>query len=279
MQLKALINNRAKAAGVSPQLMLQNYLLERLIDRIAHSSWRDAIIVKGGMLIGSLIGVDRRTTKDLDTTITGFHLTHETASHVFEDICKTPLDDDLEFSLIRTEDIREIDDYPGIRVHLQARYSPLTAHLTVDITTGDQITPEAIVYHYPFVFDEGSTTILAYPLETILAEKLETVLSRNTATTRVRDFYDIYALWRIKKDVCSIATLAIALRATCEKRNSALVLTRYPDLIDRMRHSKALSFQWDIYASKHTYATEITFEETLDTARAIMVAIEQEHGK
>lgn len=155
MQLKALISNKAKAAGVSPQLMLQNYMLERLIDRISRSSWRDCIIVKGGMLIGSLIGVDRRTTKDLDTTVRGFTLTHSKAAEVFGEICAIDAEDDLSFELLRTDDIRETDEYPGIRVFLRACYDPLAVPLTVDVTTGDKITPGAIAYEYPFVFDEG----------------------------------------------------------------------------------------------------------------------------
>lgn len=115
MQLKARINSRAKASGVSPQLMLQNYMLERLLDRISHSRWRDCIVLKGGMLIGSFIGVDRRTTKDLDTTITGLGLSHESAAAVFSEICQVGIDDDIAFELLRTEDIREADEYPGIQ--------------------------------------------------------------------------------------------------------------------------------------------------------------------
>lgn len=129
MQLKALINNKAKSAGVSPQLMLQNYMLERLIDRISRSRWRDFIVVKGGMLIGSLIGVERRTTKDLDTTVRGFTLTHEKIREVFGEICEVELEDDLSFELLRTEDIREVDEYPGIRIFIKAHYPPLAVLL------------------------------------------------------------------------------------------------------------------------------------------------------
>lgn len=266
MQLKALVNNRAKAANVTPQLMLQNYMLERFIDRISQSSWRDDIVVKGGMLIG----VDRRTTKDLDTTITGFALSHETAKRAFGEICAIELDDDLTFELLRTEDIREIDEYPGIRVYLQAKYHPLAVPLTVDVTTGDKITPGAIVYEYPFVFDEGSAKIMAYPLETVLAEKLETVLSRNTATTRIRDFYDVFELWRVKRDICNAKTLKAALVATCEKRNSTAILNRHSELVERMRQDGALATQWNKYASKHSYAADIDFSQTLDVVDEVM---------
>lgn len=269
MQLKALINNRAKASGVSPQLMLQNYMLERLIDRIARSAWRDSVIVKGGMLIGSLIGVDRRTTKDLDTTVMGFTLTHDKAAEVFGEICAINAGDDLAFELLRTEDIREADEYPGIRVFLRTRYAPLAVPITVDVTTGDRITPAAIAYDYPFVFDEGSARIMAYPLETVLAEKVETVLARNVATTRIRDFYDVFELWRVKGGQVDAETLGAALRATCAKRNSAAAIGGRGDAIAAMRGDDGLARQWVVYASKHSYAQGITFGETLDAVEEV----------
>lgn len=273
MQLKALINNKAKAADVSPQLMLQNYMLERLIDRISRSSWSDCIIVKGGMLIGSLIGVDRRTTKDLDTTVRGFALTHEKASEVFGEICGIDLDDDLSFELLRTENIREADEYPGIRVFLRACYNPLAVPLTIDVTTGDKITPDAIVYEYSFAFDEGSARIMAYPLETVLAEKIETILSRNIATTRIRDFYDVYELWRIKSNSIDPCILGEALSATCEKRNSREIVDRYVKILDKMRADNGLEHQWRTYVSKHSYASNLSFEETLETLQKAMESI------
>lgn len=270
MQLKALVNNRAKAAGVSPQLMLQNYMLERLIDRISRSRWRDSIIVKGGMLIGSLIGIDRRTTKDLDTTVSGFSLSHETAKEVFGEVCSIDIDDDLIFELTRTEDIREIDEYPGIRAFLKVHYPPLAVPITVDVTTGDKITPSAIVYDYPFVFDEGTARIMAYPIETILAEKLETVLSRNVATTRIRDFYDIYELWKTQRSRCDLPVLRQALEATCEKRNSLEAIAEYPQLVVKMKADDRLTKQWDKYTSKHSYASGIALSDTIDAVEEIM---------
>lgn len=273
MQLKALINNKAKAMGVSPQLMLQNYMLERLIDRISRSPWRDCIIVKGGMLIGSLIGVDRRTTKDLDTTVRGFLLTHSKATKVFGEICAIDAEDDLSFELLRTDDIREVDEYPGIRVFLRACYDPLAVPLTVDVTTGDKITPDAIAYEYPFVFDEGSATVMAYPLETVLAEKIETVLARSVATTRIRDFYDIYELWRVRGYAVHSYTLAQALVATCEKRNSWEAVEHCEGIIDAMKADDGLHRQWHTYVSKHSYATGLSFEETLDAVREVMGSI------
>lgn len=272
MQLKAIVNNRVKAAGVSPQLMLQNYMLERLIDRLSRSSWRDYVIVKGGMLIGSLIGVDRRTTKDLDTTVTSFTLDHDAAKRVFSDVCAVEVDDGLRFELLRTEDIREGDEYPSICVSLRASYPPLAVPLTVDVTTGDRITPSAIVYEYPFVFDEGSARVMAYPLETVLAEKGETILSRSVANTRIRDFYDVYELWRLKSDKVDAGTLGAALFATCEKRNSVAVMGSRAKLLAEMRCDDGLRRQWDRYAEKHSYARGIRFDETLEAVDEVSAA-------
>ena len=155
MQLKAIIGNRAKESGVPPQLVMQNYLLERLLERISLSLWRNKVVVKGGMLISSLVGVDRRSTKDLDATVRGFPLTHESAERAFREIAAVEADDDFSFEFVRTEDIREADDYPGIRVHLLASYDKMRSPVTVDVTTGDKITPDAVEYSYPLMFEIG----------------------------------------------------------------------------------------------------------------------------
>ena len=152
------------------------------------------MVIKGGMLISSLVGVDKRSTKDLDATVRGFPLTHENAERAFREIAAVKVDDDFEFEFVRTEDIRETDDYPGIRVHLLANYEKMSSPVTVDVITGDRITPEAIEYCYPLMFDDRALSLMAYPLATTLAEKLETVISRGIASTRPRDYYNLNML-------------------------------------------------------------------------------------
>lgn len=274
MQLKAIIKKKATDAGVSPQLILQSYLLERLIDRLSRSRWRDDVIVKGGMLIGSLLGIERRTTKDLDTTVRNLTLTHETAEEVFRDVCAVAVDDDIEFEFLRTEDIREIDEYPGIRVFLKAHYRPLAVPLTVDVTTGDRIVPDALAYDFPFAFDEGSARIMAYPLETVLAEKLETVLSRNVGNTRIRDFYDIHELWRTRGKHCDLETLGESLKATCEKRGSAEIVRSYEAGLAAIRESEFLTALWSSYLENHSYARGIGFVDACDSALHLMKVID-----
>lgn len=275
MQLKARINNKAKEAGIPPQALMQNYLIERLLVRLSESSWRTDVVVKGGMLISSLVGVASRTTMDLDTTVRGFNLTHESAESAFREIIAIPSDDDWEFVFDRTEDIRETDDYPGIRVHITAVYPPMEVPLTIDVTTGDKITPAPIEYDYPLLFDEGSIQLMAYPLETILAEKLETVISRGVVNTRPRDFYDIHMLWILHGRDCRIETLRKALDATCGKRGSSKRMALWDRVLGEVREDGQMLALWGKYTRKNPYAAEISLAECCETTREIMLSISE----
>lgn len=270
MQLKARINARAKEAGIPAQSMMQNYLFERLLERLSRSKWRDNVVIKGGMLISSLVGVASRTTMDLDTTIIDFTLTHETAKAVFREVAAESADDDWSFKFDRTEDIRETDDYPGIRVHLKAVYPPMSVPLTIDVTTGDSITPGPIGYDYPLLFDEGSVRLMSYPLETVLAEKLKTVVSRGVTNTRLRDFYDIHLLWRTKNDSCDIPTLRKALKATCMKRGSTERIARWQVVLDEVASDQTMLAFWDKYMKKNPYASGIELAQCCETTKEIL---------
>ncbi len=270
MQLKSIIKKMAEKIDVPSQLVLQNYMLERLLERISISPFRNEIIIKGGVLIGSLIGVDKRTTRDLDTTVKGLTLTHETLLQVFENICSIEIDDNIKFEVLRAEDIREIDDYPGIRIFLKASYSPISTPVVVDVTTGDKITPYEIEYSYPLRFDDRCISVMAYPLETILAEKLETVLARGIANTRPRDYYDIHMLWRLRNQECSIANLKSAIRATAEKRGSLQAIENFDHILTTIAEDEQMNSRWLSYANRFSYVRGIKFQETCDTAVVIM---------
>ena len=273
MQLKALVKARAKKANVSPQLMMQDYMLERLLERISLSKWRDQVIVKGGMLISSLIGVESRVTKDLDTTIRGFALTHDSAERAFRDICAIGVDDDLAFEYVRTEDIRETDDYPGIRVFLKANYAPMSVSLSVDVTTGDAITPDAIEYEYPLSFDDYSIRLMAYPLTTCMAEKLETVVSRGVVNTRLRDYYDIYMLWKVRRDELTLETLSAALKATAAKRGSLVELGSCSDMMKAVARDGIMLERWKAYAQDYSYVGELALQDACNAVDEIMSSL------
>ena len=177
-------------------------MLERLLERISLSPYKNNFILKGGFLISAIVGLDSRAIMDLDTTIKGITLTHESIYRIFKEICNVQIEDDVLFEAINTYIIRETDDYPSIRVSLKANYFPISIPLMVDVTTGDIITLSEIKFTLSFLFDSKTINILAYNLETILAEKIETILSLSTANTRLRDYYDIYILNTLYGDKC-----------------------------------------------------------------------------
>jgi predicted nucleotidyltransferase component of viral defense system len=270
MQLKAFIKNKAAEKHISAQLVMQNYMLERLLERIALSKYKYNFILKGGFLISAIVGLDSRATMDLDTTVKGFELTHEALRIIFEEICKVPVEDDIDFEIIGTVDIREIDEYPGIRVNLKANYPPVSIPLTVDVTTGDKITPREVEYTFAPLFDEKSISIMAYPVETVLAEKLETILSRGIANTRPRDFYDVYILWKLRGSQCSPATLRTALERTSEKRGSRALMAAYPAILANVLASEQMQGFWRKYQKDFSYASDISFEDTITAAKELM---------
>ena len=269
-QLKARINAMAKEAHIPAQAMMQSYLLERLLERLSNSPWRNNVVIKGGVLISSLVGVSSRTTMDLDTTVRGFDLTHKSAERAFREIISVHADDDWKFEFDRTEDIRETDDYPGIRVHLRAIYAPMAIPLTVDVTTGDKITPDAVEYRYPLLFDEGEIHLMAYPIETVLAEKFETIVSRGVTNTRPRDFYDIHVLMSVKGGCIDLEVLRDALESTCEKRGSWATITRWASILDDVASDTTMLAQWAKYARKNPYATGISLQECCMTAKDVL---------
>lgn len=241
MQLKAFIKNKAAEKNISAQLVMQNYMLERLLERISLSPYRNNFILKGGFLISAIAGLDTRTTMDLDTTIKGFTLTHEAIRTIFKDICAARIADDIEFEGVSISGIRETDDYPGICVALKANCKPIS--------------------------------ILAYNLETVLAEKLETVLSRNIANTRPRDYYDIHILYALRGTDCNKDMLRQALYRTAQKRGSGMILTDYNEIIKEIRESDILRKLWEKYSREYEYANDISFDATCSTIQTIMDAI------
>jgi predicted nucleotidyltransferase component of viral defense system len=278
MQFKSFIKKTAAEKHILAQLVMQNYLMERLLERIALSNYNNNFILKGGFLIAALVGLDSRATMDLDLTAKGINLSHENISEIFKEICSTKVHDDIAFSLIRISDIRENDDYPGVRVRLEANYLTLKVPIIIDVTTGDRITPKEIDYSYKLLFDERTISILAYNLETILAEKLETVLARNVVNTRPRDFYDIYILYALRGKECNVKILKRALQETTKKRNSSIILSDYHEILNAISKNKRLKEFWGKYQKEFEYAKDISYEDTCNMVMKIMSDVMGENG-
>lgn len=270
MQLKAILKNMAKQKNISAQLVLQNYMLERLLERVSVSKYHDNFILKGGFLIAAMVGLDTRATMDMDATLKGYPVNKETVQKMFEEICAIELNDDVTFTFRQIGEIREGDEYTGYRVALTADYPPMAVPLKLDITTGDKITPKEIEYSFKLLLEDRSISILAYNLETILAEKLETVISRSDQNTRPRDYYDIYVLMKLQSHNVDLSSLKDALAATCNKRGSAEVVKGYIQIMERVKNSTVMQEQWKKYQQEFDYASDITFEDTCDTVISVM---------
>lgn len=270
MQLKAILKNMAKQKNISAQLVLQNYMLERLLERVSVSKYHDNFILKGGFLIAAMVGLDTRATMDMDATLKGYPVNEETVQKMFEEICAIELNDDVTFTFRQIGEIREGDEYTGYRVALTADYPPMAVPLKLDITTGDKITPKEIEYSFKLLLEDRSISILAYNLETILAEKLETVISRSDQNTRPRDYYDIYVLMKLQSHNVDLSSLKDALAATCNKRGSAEVVKGYIQIMEQVKNSTVMQEQWKRYQQEFDYASDITFEDTCDTVISVM---------
>lgn len=273
MQLKAVINNIAKEKGVRPQLALQNYMLERFLERVSLSEYRDNFIIKGGFLIASMVGLDTRATMDMDATIKGRPVSQEAVQQMVEDIISVQVDDNIAFEFKSIEDIRDDDEYGGYRVALSANYEKMAVPLKLDITTGDKITPKEIEYEYKLMLDDRSIRVLAYNLPTILAEKLETVISRSNQNTRLRDYYDIYILTKVQAQNIDMHLLKAALDATVEKRGTINAIDNYEEIISSVRESDIMAQRWDMYRKDFSYAADIEFDEVCDAVLEIMKSI------
>lgn len=273
MSLKAYIKNKAVEKNIPAQLVMQNYMLERLLERISLSKYKNNFILKGGFLISAIVGIDSRTTMDLDGTIKGFDLSKESINDIFNDICKIDLKDNISFKILNLEDIREKDDYPGVRVKLHALYLPLKVPISVDITTGDKITPKEINYKFSSLFEDREIEILAYNLETILAEKLETILSRGIVNTRARDYYDVYMLYNLYKDKINYLHLKNAIISTTKKRNTIYILDDYKSILNQILENSDVVNLWNRYKDAFNYVKKVSFKRSLNIIDELMSEI------
>lgn len=268
-QLKGAIRNIAVSKSLHPQEVLQMFLFERILDRLSVSPWRDHFILKGGLLISSMIGIGERTTMDMDTTVRGIPMEEEQITEIVRSVIEQDMDDGIQFVFRSIEPIREDDAYNNFRVHLDARYGKINAPMKIDITTGDKITPAAVRYDFPCLFEEKRVPVMAYTLETILAEKYETIIRRNIATTRARDFYDLHTLFRIYRNDVRVDVLKEAITHTAEKRGSLDDMADWQDIVQDIRDEDALRQLWKNYQADNAYAAGITFDQVVDSVEEI----------
>ena len=272
-QLKGSIRSMAAKKNLRAQEVLQMFLFERILERLAGSTYKDNFILKGGLLISSMIGISERTTMDMDTTVRGIQMEEEELVKVIQKIISVDVGDGINFEYESIEPIREDDAYHNFRVHLRAKYGKIDSPMKIDVTTGDVITPSAIQYDFPMLFEDKSVSIMAYTLETILAEKYETILRRNIGTTRARDYYDLHTLFRSRKDEIRPDVLKAAVLHTAKKRDSAKEIEEWREILADIKAEPLMQSLWYNYVAENQYIGELSFEEVLKTIEEVALML------
>ncbi len=263
--VKARIKNKAGGDSDKSQILLRIYMMERFLERVALSKYRSNFVLKGGLLVTSLVGVDMRSTMDVDTTVKAIQLDEENARRILEEIMAIDLEDGMTFSITSVDQIMEGHEYEGLRFMVECSLDKLRQAIKIDISTGDKITPRAISYKLPLIIENRTIDLWAYNLETLLAEKLESIMVRSDANTRMRDFYDIHILLKSEDDRIDKKTLAAAFSATCRHRNSEKYIQSFEETMNLIRNSGKMKRQWDNYSKGSYYVGKISWDDVCDS--------------
>ena len=270
-QLKDLIRNMSKKKSADAQILMRNYMMERFLERISLSEYKNQFILKGGMLVAAMVGLDARATMDLDATIKGTNVSVEDVEMIISQIISIPLNDGVSFRIKRISEIMEEADYPGVRVSLETKFDGVITPLKIDISTGDVITPREIKYKFNLMLENRTIEVWAYNLETVLAEKLETVISRNVTNTRMRDFYDIYILQKLYGEQLSKDVLRDALVATAKKRETLeqIETEDIDEVFDEIQSSSVMENLWKAYQRNYSYSADIPWHTIMKSIRTL----------
>lgn len=269
---KSLIDkskNLAKENNISVNEVLQNYMFERILERLSVSKYKNNFILKGGLLLSSIMGIDTRTTMDMDTCIKGITLTDEELYVVLKEILEIKLEDNVVFTIKNHEPIKEEDDYGGLRYNILGVFDNLRIDLSIDIATGDLITPREIEYDYKMLFENRNLKIMTYNVESIIAEKFQTVVSRGILNSRMKDYYDLYYLITYKE--FSKNTLNIAIKKTFEKRKTNI--NNIDTTIKDIKNAEFVKELWDKYSSNYHYARDIDFKDIIGVIEKLSESI------
>ena len=280
-QLKDLVRNLSKKKSADAQILMRNYMMERFLERISLSEYKNQFILKGGMLVAAMVGLDARATMDLDATIKGTNVSVEDVEMIISQIISIPLNDGVLFRIKRISEIMEEADYPGVRVSMETKFDGVITPLKIDISTGDIITPREIKYNFNLMLENRTIEVWAYNLETVLAEKLETVISRNVTNTRMRDFYDIYILQKLYGEQLSKDVLWDALVATAKKRETLeqIETEDIDEVFDEIQSSSVMENLWKAYQRNYSYSADIPWHTIMKSIRTLYEIISENiHG-
>jgi len=254
----------AKKNKMPANTILQNYMMERWLERISISLYKDNFILKGGFLIASIVGIDMRSTMDIDTTLKGIPVNRESIAEILEEIFSVDVDDQVTFQVMNIKTIHDHDEYNNFRVTTEASFFSIKVKMKIDITTGDKIIPSEIAYPFKLMFEDRHISVKAYNINTILAEKVESILARNISNTRARDFYDVYILLKLKRNELNFRRLREAIWKKAEERNTLVYIENHEKYLNDINESTELLQVWDSYKKKYPYAGRIEFQEIIN---------------
>ncbi len=275
-KLKNIISKKAHGNSDISQKFYQLFYFERILERISISNYRGQIILKGGLLLTSIIGDDERTTKDMDATLKGISLTKTNVEKAFNEILHIDIDDGTSFQIVSIKDIRLEDEYGGFRLNILSKLGNNKTYITIELTTGDVITPREMKYNYNCIFEDKTIPIMSYTLETVLAEKFQTIVTRGLLNTRLKDFYDIYILINTKIDDLNRSNLIKAIKNTFKWRETNFDLEQFNEVIDDLSNDNNMNNLWNEYVSKNSYAKNVKFEDTINSLKEIIEILESE---
>ena len=267
--LKAKVSNLASSTNIPNKYLIQSFMFEALLKRISVSKYKDKFIIKGGLLLSSIFGVNLRSTMDLDTTIKGLPLDRTTITKVVNEIISIDLKDNIKLEIENIKDIREEELYSGFNVNLKAEFDGLRTNLMIDITTGDVITYKEVQFEYKTLFDNEIVNIMTYNYETIIAEKFEAIVSRNIDNTRMKDYYDLYMFVNLKWNDIDKTILRKAIFNTSKKRETLNYIEEADKYIELINEDSKLKSLWKNYQNNYAYAKDISFENTIAAIKVI----------
>ena len=275
-KLKSIVSKKSNGDNTIAAQLYQMFFFERIIDRMSFSKYRDNIILKGGLLLSSIIGEDMRTTRDMDATLKSLPLEKSKVLSIMDEILSIDIDDNVKFEIVDIKDIREEDEYGGFKINVVGSLERLRVNMFVEFTTGDKITPKETTYQYNCIFENKKIPIMAYTIQTIIAEKFETIISRSIANTRLKDFYDINVLMQNYKDEITDEMLVLAIKNTFKKRETSLNVDSISNVISLLKDDSNMKYYWETYQNKFRYAQSVDYSDVMDKLEYILSLLEKE---
>ncbi|MFC0290600.1 nucleotidyl transferase AbiEii/AbiGii toxin family protein [Bombilactobacillus bombi] len=257
------MRNKSQELNMSPSMIRRNYFLEQMLELIGHSKYKDDFIIKGGFLLSSKLGIQNRSTMDLDTTIKNIKASQSNVEQIIGEIIQKPSPDGVTFETVGMKAIREGAFNQGLEMKFKARLQNSVEIFSMDITSGEIITPPEIDYQHKTILNNKTIDLKAYPMEQVLADKICSIVAYGSDTTRMRDFYDIFELEHLKETDLNFGKVAHSFVQTAKQRNVDISPQNIDNVLTQIKSSDRLRKLWKNFQKKQTYSKSVTFEDTI----------------